>query len=192
MITFIFNLGMGGSPVSAKEAIEKLNFGTLSPLVKFSDMTIHDGEFEGEKEVTVVGRMTITASVGEYTTAKSVGELMCSSFSQRCIAIREEGTQEDNGAMVWHPKVHSREIEFDKRYFIDPFRVKMEAEAYGNKVYTIGDLRRLTSHLSDDDLLVIEIHEGERYEDLYTPTTDLIDGVELGNGKIVKEFRLCI
>ena len=178
--------------MTKEECVKYLESGVLSPLVEFMDFQLHNGEYGGNDEPTLVMKMRVNSSAGEVITARSVVQLMCSKFTQDCIPFRQEGANEDDGVLMWNRSVEDRTYTFDKQYFIDPFRVKMEAEAYGNKVYTIGDLRRLTSHLSDDDLLVIEIHEGERYEDLYIPTTDLIDGVELDNGKIVREFRLCI
>ena len=60
------------------------------------------------------------------------------------------------------------------------------------KIYTIGDLRRAIEHFNDDDALVIEIHEGERGEDLYTPSIDIIDGLVMEDGSIINEIRLCI
>ena len=61
-----------------------------------------------------------------------------------------------------------------------------------NKILNIGDLREAIKDLSDNDQLVVEIHEGVRGEDLYVPTTDLIEGVRLNDGSVVNEFRLCI
>lgn len=59
-------------------------------------------------------------------------------------------------------------------------------------IYTIGQLREAISHLKDEDELAVEIHEGVRYEDLYTPTIDIIHGIVTADGQFVSEARLCI
>lgn len=55
-------------------------------------------------------------------------------------------------------------------------------------ILTIGELRQATQHLSDKDVVVVEIHEGERHEDLYTFYID--DSIELDEGR--REIRFCI
>lgn len=60
------------------------------------------------------------------------------------------------------------------------------------KIWTIGDLREAISKFDDNDSVVVEIHEGERTEDLYQFTIDSIDGVQLTNGTTISEVRLCI
>lgn len=59
-------------------------------------------------------------------------------------------------------------------------------------IYTIGDLRNAIKYLDDHDALVVEIHEGERSEDLYTPSIDIIYNVEMEDGTTIREVRLCI
>lgn len=59
-------------------------------------------------------------------------------------------------------------------------------------IYTIGDLREAIKDLNDYDALVVEIHEGERSEDLYTPSIDIICNVEMEDGTTIREVRLCI
>lgn len=61
-----------------------------------------------------------------------------------------------------------------------------------NQIYNIGDLKKAIEGLDNNDELVIEIHEGERNEGLYTPYLDIIDNLALANGNIIKEIRLCI
>ena len=57
-----------------------------------------------------------------------------------------------------------------------------------NKILTIGALREATAHLNDADVVVVEIHEGVRHEDLYTFSVD--DSIELSEG--VREVSFCI
>lgn len=60
------------------------------------------------------------------------------------------------------------------------------------EIYTIGQLRQAIKDLNDNDELVIEIHEGTRNEDLYTPYSDIIHGIVSADGTFISEFRLCI
>lgn len=60
------------------------------------------------------------------------------------------------------------------------------------KIYTIGELRQALSKFEDNDLVVVEIHEGVRHEDLYDFTIDVIEGVRLIDGSEVSEVRICI
>ena len=59
-------------------------------------------------------------------------------------------------------------------------------------IYTIGQLREAIKEFNDNDELAIEIHEGERGEDLYYPYMDVIHGVVSADGTFVSEVRLCI
>jgi hypothetical protein len=60
------------------------------------------------------------------------------------------------------------------------------------KIYTIGELRKAIRQFNDSDIVVVEIHEGERGEDLYEFSIDTIDNLRLSNGTEVTEVRLCI
>ncbi len=60
------------------------------------------------------------------------------------------------------------------------------------KIYTIGELRKAISEYSDHDIVVVEIHEGVRGEDLYEFDIDVIDGVKLTDGTTISEVRICI
>lgn len=65
------------------------------------------------------------------------------------------------------------------------------------KISTIGELREAIKAFSDEDQVVVEIHEGMRSEDLYQFYVDSIDGVILVDENMtptntVKEIRLCI
>lgn len=60
------------------------------------------------------------------------------------------------------------------------------------EIYTIGQLREAIKDFNDNDELVVEIHEGTRNEDLYTPTIDVIHGVVTADGGFISEVRLCI
>jgi hypothetical protein len=55
-------------------------------------------------------------------------------------------------------------------------------------ILTIGELRQGIKHLNDEDIVVVEIHEGERYEDLYTFYID--DSIQLDEER--REIRICI
>lgn len=59
-------------------------------------------------------------------------------------------------------------------------------------IYTIGALRNAIQHLDDNDAFVVEIHEGERSEDLYTGYINILYNIQLTDGTTIKEVRLCI
>lgn len=68
----------------------------------------------------------------------------------------------------------------------------LKAYKDGEAIYTIGDLRNAIAEFDDNDALLVEIHEGERGEDLYTPKLDVIGRVNMANGTTIREVRLCI
>ena len=55
-------------------------------------------------------------------------------------------------------------------------------------ILTIGDLRQAIQHLDDKDIVVVEIHECVRQEDLYAFYID--DSINLNN--TMREVRICI
>jgi len=55
-------------------------------------------------------------------------------------------------------------------------------------ILTIGDLRQAIQHLDDNDIVIVEIHEGVRHEDLYTFYID--DSINLNS--TMREVRICI
>jgi hypothetical protein len=57
---------------------------------------------------------------------------------------------------------------------------------------TIKELKEAISNCNDNDKVVIEIHEGIRYENLYDFTIDKIDKIRLQDGTQISEIRLCI
>lgn len=62
----------------------------------------------------------------------------------------------------------------------------------GRKVTTIGEIRALISNFDNKDIAVIEAcDEDGEVEDLYPMYIDVIEGIELLNGKIVREVRFC-
>jgi hypothetical protein len=61
-----------------------------------------------------------------------------------------------------------------------------------NKITTIGELREALAKFDDNDAVVVEIHEGERTEDLYEFTIDSIGGLKLEDGTTISEVRICI
>lgn len=64
---------------------------------------------------------------------------------------------------------------------------------YGKKIYTMGELRELTADLSDNDQICIETIDLETgdTEDLYPMYVDVIEGIQLTDGSIVREIRFC-
>jgi hypothetical protein len=71
-------------------------------------------------------------------------------------------------------------------------REREELNRQASKITTIGQLRDAIVTFDDDDIVVVEIHEGTRSEDLYEFTIDEIEGIKLSMGKIVSEIRICI
>ena len=67
-----------------------------------------------------------------------------------------------------------------------------ELAEYRKNIYTIGELRKHLEQFNGDDIVVVEIHEGSRSEDLYSFHIDSISDVKLGDGTEVSEVRLCI
>lgn len=60
-------------------------------------------------------------------------------------------------------------------------------------ILTIGDLRQEIQHLDDNDIVVVEIHEGVRHEDLYTfYIDDSITIVADDLNSTMREVRICI
>jgi hypothetical protein len=60
-------------------------------------------------------------------------------------------------------------------------------------ITTIGELREAISHLSDDDLVILEttdLNTGNAV-DLFPFYIDEIEGIQLTDGKIVSEVRFC-
>jgi|APGre2960657404_1045060.scaffolds.fasta_scaffold81862_2 hypothetical protein len=61
-----------------------------------------------------------------------------------------------------------------------------------NTITTIAELRQAISQFNDNDLVVVEIHEGSRSEDLYEFHVDNVNNVKLMDGSEVTEVRICI
>ena len=60
-------------------------------------------------------------------------------------------------------------------------------------IITIGDLRQAIQHLDDNDIVVVEIHEGERHEDLYTfYIDDSLTIISDDLNSTMREVRICI
>jgi hypothetical protein len=57
----------------------------------------------------------------------------------------------------------------------------------GKKIYVIGELRELTAHLDSKDQICIEGLD----TDLYPMYVDIIEGIQLTDGSIVREVRFC-
>jgi len=61
------------------------------------------------------------------------------------------------------------------------------------EISTIGELRESIKDCNDNDIVVVEIHEGIRREDLYNFYVDKIDGItDSENGGHISEIRFCI
>jgi molybdopterin-guanine dinucleotide biosynthesis protein len=61
-----------------------------------------------------------------------------------------------------------------------------------SKITTIGELKKAIADFNDDDIVVVEIHEGYRNEDLYEFSVDEVVGLRLVDGTEISEVRLCI
>jgi len=60
------------------------------------------------------------------------------------------------------------------------------------KIITIGQLRKALEQYNDQDEVVVEIHEGERSEDLYDFYIDFVGGLLREDGTEINEIRFCI
>lgn len=62
----------------------------------------------------------------------------------------------------------------------------------GRKILTIGEVKELLSDLNDDDIAILEACDANGdTQDLYPMYIDVIEGIELLNGKTVNEVRFC-
>jgi len=62
----------------------------------------------------------------------------------------------------------------------------------GKKVISIGEIRELINDLDNHDIAVLETcDENGDAQDLYPMYIDVIEGIELKNGKVVREVRFC-
>ena len=59
-------------------------------------------------------------------------------------------------------------------------------------ILTIGNLREAIAHLKNEDIVVVEIHEGERREDLYPFYIDEYTLVADDLNGAIKEVHFCI
>lgn len=70
-----------------------------------------------------------------------------------------------------------------------------EGKAYpeiGRKIRTIGEVRELIQDLDNRDIAVLEACDANGdVEDLYPMYIDVIEGIELNDGTIVREVRFC-
>lgn len=63
----------------------------------------------------------------------------------------------------------------------------------GDQLQTVGELRKLMSDLDANDVIciqTIDLQTGDA-EDLYPMNLDVIEGIELNDGSIVREVRFC-
>lgn len=62
------------------------------------------------------------------------------------------------------------------------------------KITTIGELREAIAEFNENDIVVVEIHEGIRGEDLYEFEIDTmtLSYVPREDGTLLTEVRLCI
>jgi hypothetical protein len=69
---------------------------------------------------------------------------------------------------------------------------KVKQLMYGDKIYTVEQLRELMEDLDDHDQICVEAcDELGDVEDLYPMTLDVIEGIELTDGTVVREVRFC-
>lgn len=62
----------------------------------------------------------------------------------------------------------------------------------GDTMYTVGELKEFLNTLDDNDLIVLEaIDDNGDVKDLYPFHMDIIGGIELEDGSIVNEVRIC-
>ena len=63
----------------------------------------------------------------------------------------------------------------------------------GEQINTIAELREFIHYLGDEDQVVIETIDTETgdVQDLYNMHIDVIDGIELTDGRVVSEIRFC-
>ncbi len=63
----------------------------------------------------------------------------------------------------------------------------------GDQINTIAELREFIHYLGDEDQVVIETIDTETgdVQDLYNMHIDVIDGIELTDGRVVSEVRFC-
>jgi nucleoside-triphosphatase THEP1 len=71
-------------------------------------------------------------------------------------------------------------------------REREELNRQASKITSIGQLRDAIANFNDHDIVVVEIHEGTRSEDLYEFTIDEIGCMTLEDGTILSEVRICI
>jgi len=129
MKTYVVNLGLNNNSFDAKEAqafLESEQGQYLidqEPLVSFTDFSEMMGSWEGADEPTLVFKMHVnTDKIWENVFARAIAQHMCIIFTQQAIAFRDVDAKENDGRLVYSPKIDSRPYEFDKKYFIDPFR----------------------------------------------------------------------
>jgi len=77
-----------------------------------------------------------------------------------------------------------------KNFLISPNKTK--TFIMSNNIFTIAELKQAIQHFNDNDIVVVEIHEGIRHENLYDFYVDSMEGVTLSTGEIVSEVRICI
>lgn len=59
-------------------------------------------------------------------------------------------------------------------------------------ITTIGELKKAISEFNDNDIVVVEIHEGIRSEDLYEFYIGVWGNIRMEDGSTSNEIRLCI
>lgn len=122
--TFVVNVGLNNNPCTEQGCIDILKGGYISPYATFTDFVTHVGEYEGKPEPTLIMKMTIHSfnAVGWQVVAQDVVQLMCTKFTQDCIAMRQEGANEGDGVLIWNEAIVDRPYTFDPAFFIDPYR----------------------------------------------------------------------
>ena len=56
---------------------------------------------------------------------------------------------------------------------------------------TKGELIEALSGYADDDIIVVEVHDTVLHEDLYDFTIDVVEGLQMMDGSVIREIRIC-
>ena len=94
--------------------------------------------------------------------------------------------------MISLTKIPIKILNNNKNSLILPNKTKTFIMSNKKAYCTIAELKQAIQQFNDNDIVVVEIHEGSRNEDLYDFYVDSIQGVSLNTGEIVSEVRICI
>ena len=115
-------------------------------------------------------------------------ELSIKELNEIYYVLGKVSLSEKNFSMVDLPLVREIQSRVGKE-MVERNKIEMEK---ASKITTIGQLRDAIKVFNDHDIVVVEIHEGTRSEDLYEFTIDEIDCMTLEDGTVLSEVRICI